>query len=57
VRSDDERELFVQVSEVAGWRDDAVTSPNNHGRCANLALGAPADVVLVKPLRNPCRFA
>src|SRR2546422_10801697 len=34
-------------------RLDPVAPPDHHGRLADLALGDPADLVLVKPRRDP----
>src|SRR5205085_9671006 len=37
---------------LVGWVDP-VTPPHDHRRLADLALGDPADLVLVKPRRDP----
>src|SRR3954447_15067016 len=57
VLGDDAREVLVHVRQLGcGWVD-AVPAPDDHRRRADLALGDPADVVLVVPRRDPRRFA
>ena len=43
--------------ELVRRRLDAVPAPHDHRDRADLALGDPADVVLVEPRRDPRRFA
>ena len=47
----------MHVREVVGRRLDAVLAPHDHRHRADLALGDPADVVLVVPGRDPRRLA
>jgi len=47
----------VHVRKVVGRRIGAVPAPDDHRHCADLALGDPADVVLVEPRRDPVSAA
>ncbi len=47
----------VHVGHVLGGRLGAVVAPHHHGHVADVALGDPADVVLVVPGRDPGRPA
>ena len=45
-------EARAHVGEVLLGRSDAVEAPDHHGCVADVALGNPADVVLVVPRRD-----
>lgn len=50
-------ETGQHVVPVLSWRVHAVPTPHHHRGLADLALGDPADVVLVEPRRYPFRLA
>ncbi|MDQ1467406.1 MAG: glucose-phosphate thymidylyltransferase [Actinomycetota bacterium] len=50
-------EALVHVGELRGGRLGSVTPPHHHRGRADLALGDPADLVLVEPGRDPRRLA
>ena len=47
----------MHVRELLGGRFGAVATPDDHRGRADLALGDPADLVLVEPRRDPRRLA
>jgi glucose-1-phosphate thymidylyltransferase len=57
VLADDVGQPLVHVGELFGRRLGAVPAPYDHRSRADLALGDPADVVLVEPGRDPRRLA
>jgi glucose-1-phosphate thymidylyltransferase len=57
VLGDDRGQAFVHVRELGGGRLGAVATPDDHRSRADLALGDPADLVLVEPGRDPRRLA
>jgi glucose-1-phosphate thymidylyltransferase len=57
VRRDDRRQTLVHMGELGLGRLGAVAAPHHHRGRADLALGDPADLVLVEPGRDPSRFA
>lgn len=60
LRRRDRAETLVHVPEMVFGRLHAVESPHDHRRLADVALGDPADVVLVVPgrdLRGPAQVA
>src|SRR5262245_55299969 len=48
-------QLGVHVTQVVLRRCGAVEAPHHHRGLTDLALGDPADLVLVKPGRDPLR--